>query len=148
MDPLPQSRPLWEVHVINYQTSHAAGTLIFKLHHALGDGYSLIGALLSCLQRADNPSLPLTFPSLKSSSNLKGENSNGNIFRRIPRVFWGIVSTVLDFGWSMLKGEDDRSPIRSGNEGVEVKPRDITTITFSLDHIKQIKDNLKVVRVL
>lgn len=140
MDPLPQSRPLWEVHVINYQTSHAAGTLIFKLHHALGDGYSLIGALLSCLQRADNPSLPLTFPSLKSSSNLKG----GSIFRQIPRVFLGIVNTVLDFGWSIFKGEEDRSPIRSGNEGVEVGPRDITTITFSLDHIKQIKDSLKV----
>ncbi|KAJ1389769.1 O-acyltransferase, WSD1, N-terminal [Sesbania bispinosa] len=52
----PQDKPLWEIHVIKYPTSNAAGTLIFKLHHALGDGYSLIGALLSCLQRADDPS--------------------------------------------------------------------------------------------
>ncbi|KAA8526362.1 hypothetical protein F0562_008435 [Nyssa sinensis] len=63
VDQLPQSRPLWEVHLIKYPTSDAAGSIIFKLHHALGDGFSLMGALLSCLQRADNPSLPLTFPS-------------------------------------------------------------------------------------
>ena len=57
---LPQSQPLWEIHLIKYPTSNAAGTIIFKIHHAIGDGYSLMGALLSCLQRADNPSLPLT----------------------------------------------------------------------------------------
>ncbi|CAL9018517.1 unnamed protein product, partial [Prunus brigantina] len=49
---LPQNRPLWEIHILKYPTSHAAGTLIFKLHHALGAGYSLMGALLSCLQNA------------------------------------------------------------------------------------------------
>ncbi|KAJ1397528.1 O-acyltransferase, WSD1, N-terminal [Sesbania bispinosa] len=61
MERTPQDKPLWEIHVIKYPTSNAAGTLIFKLHHALGDGYSLMGALLSCLRRADDPSLPLTF---------------------------------------------------------------------------------------
>ncbi|XP_028238117.1 O-acyltransferase WSD1-like isoform X2 [Glycine soja] len=53
----PQNKPLWEIHIINYPTSNAAGTLIFKLHHALGDGYSLMGALLSCLQRNFGSSL-------------------------------------------------------------------------------------------
>lgn len=146
MDPLQQSRPLWEVHVVNYQTTLAAGTLIFKLHHALGDGYSLIGALLSCLQRADNPSLPLTFPSIKSSLKVKGEDSKG-IFGRIRRVFAGVINTILDFGESIVKREDDQSPIRSANEGLEVGPRDITTVTFSLDQIIHIKKTLNVVRV-
>jgi hypothetical protein len=63
MEHLPQDRPLWEIHIIKYPTTNAAGTLVFKLHHALGDGYSLMGALLSCLERADNPSLPFTLPS-------------------------------------------------------------------------------------
>ena len=58
----PQDKPLWEVHVIKYPNSNAAGNLIFKLHHALGDEYSLVG-FLSCLQRYINPSLSLTFPS-------------------------------------------------------------------------------------
>eukprot|EP00256_Glycine_max_P035717 XP_006582315.1 O-acyltransferase WSD1 [Glycine max] len=53
----PQNKPLWEIHIINNPTRNAAGTLIFKLHHALGDGYSLMGALLSCLQRNFGSSL-------------------------------------------------------------------------------------------
>ncbi|WJX44862.1 hypothetical protein P8452_31793 [Trifolium repens] len=33
----PQDKPLWEIHLIKYPTTNAAGTIIFKLHHALGD---------------------------------------------------------------------------------------------------------------
>ncbi|CAK9171067.1 unnamed protein product [Ilex paraguariensis] len=61
MDQLPQDQPLWEVHIIKYPTSNAAGSVVLKLHHALGNGYSLTGALLSSLQRADDPSLLPTF---------------------------------------------------------------------------------------
>lgn len=145
--PLPQTRPLWEVHVIMYQTSNAAGTLIFKLHHALGDGYSLIGALLSSLKRADNPSLPLTFPSRQSSSKLQSNNSN-QILKRATRIFSCIMNTVQDFQSGLFRGKDDQTPIRSGDEGVEFRPINYTTLTFSLDHVKQIKGRLKVVSCL
>lgn len=40
--------------------------------------------------------------------------------------------------------EDDRTPIRSGDDGVEFRPIDICTITFYLDQIKLIKSNLQV----
>jgi hypothetical protein len=46
----PQSKPLFEIHIFKYPTSNAAGNIIFKLHHSLGDDYSLMGALLSCLR--------------------------------------------------------------------------------------------------
>ena len=67
MNEFPHNKPLWEIHIVKYPTSNAASAIIFKLHHALGDGYSLMGALLSCLQRTDDPSLPLTFPSRQRS---------------------------------------------------------------------------------
>ncbi|XP_059663166.1 wax ester synthase/diacylglycerol acyltransferase 11-like [Cornus florida] len=145
-DQLPQSRPLWEIHLVTYPTSNAAGSLIFKLHHALGDGYSLMGALLSCLQRADNPSLPLTFPSRQSNTTKLEAGKFDTIFGFVPRVLAGVINTSLDFGWSLLKStwlEDDQTPIRS-SEGVEFLPVSITTMIFSLDHIKKIKDSLKV----
>nr|XP_018622808.1 uncharacterized protein LOC104086092 isoform X2 [Nicotiana tomentosiformis] len=56
-------------------------------------------------------------------------------------------SCVQDFGLSVLKStliEDDRTPIRSGDDGVEFRPIEIATTTFSLESIKQIKANLKV----
>ncbi|KAJ9550108.1 hypothetical protein OSB04_014153 [Centaurea solstitialis] len=145
MDPFPNTRPLWEIHVIKYPTSNASGSLIFKIHHALGDGYSLMGIVLSCLQRADNPSIPLTFPSFRQSP--KAYNGVKSSISRVRQVLSGVVNTIFDFGMSILQSsllEDPMSPIRSGEEGVEFLPIDVTTLTFSLDQIKEIKDILEV----
>ncbi|KAM7498102.1 hypothetical protein LguiA_022516 [Lonicera macranthoides] len=145
---LPQNQPLWEIHIIKYPTSDAAGYLIFKLHHSLGDGYSLVGALLSCLRRVDDPSLPLTFPSIRS--NVEKKKKNGGILNfvtTVPKIVFGVFNTLCDFGWDVWKSnvwEDDISPIRSGTEGVEFQPVDITTVNISLDRIKQIKTKLNV----
>lgn len=146
LESLPEHQPLWEVHLLPFPTTNAAGNLIFKLHHALGDGYSLIGALLSCLKRAENPSLPLTFPSRRLSKSHEGADVK-SLLKRVPQVSSWLVNTMLDFGWSVLKSsvlKDDVSPIRSGDVGLEVLPMDITTMEFDLDHIKQIKTSLKV----
>ncbi|RZC86690.1 hypothetical protein C5167_030041 [Papaver somniferum] len=134
---LPQCRPLWEIHIFKYPTKNAAGTIVLKLHHALGDGYSLMGALFSCFQRTDNPTLPLTFP--RSSGHIKKTNNS------ILGLFSLFMTTVKDFTWSLAKSsvlEDDVTPIRSGTFGTEFKPVSITTFTFSLDQIKQIKARL------
>ncbi|KNA25924.1 hypothetical protein SOVF_002160 [Spinacia oleracea] len=140
MKPLSKDKPLWEVHIFNYPTNKAAAHLIFKLHHALGDGFSLMGALLSCMQRADNPSLPLTFPSMQPSSeaNRKATDDIGCL----PKTLSTIYNTTRDYGWSVLKGSfiaDDKTPIRSGDEGVEFHSVQISTVELSLDQIKQIK---------
>lgn len=145
MEQLPQSRPLWEIHLVNYPTNDAASFVIFKLHHSLGDGYSLMGALLSCLQRADDPSLPLSFPSLKPS---KPESSTKSFSSRFSWWLSSAFNTVADFGWSILKSSiinDDKTPIRSGDEGVEYHPVSISSMAFSIDHIKDIKSRLGVV---
>ncbi|KAK4845361.1 hypothetical protein QYF36_004094 [Acer negundo] len=144
MEKLPVTRPLWQIHLINYpkSNSNAASSIIFKIHHSIGDGFSLMGVLLSCLQRADDPSLPLTFPSVPLSST--NRDSNG-LFKKVSRILSVVTNTALDFYrsivWSSLL-EDDMSPIRSGVAGVEFRPFSVATMTFSLDHIKQIKSNI------
>ncbi|KAH7533318.1 hypothetical protein FEM48_Zijuj04G0118100 [Ziziphus jujuba var. spinosa] len=144
IEKFPQNKPLWEIHMVKYPTSKAAGNIIFKFHHALGDGYSLMGALLSCLQRAENPSLPPTFPT-RQSSKLK---RNRSIIQHLPQIFSSILYTIPDFGWSLIKSnflKDDQSPIRSGNYvGVEFQQTILTTMTFSLDQVKLIKNKLAV----
>jgi hypothetical protein len=44
--------------------------------------------------------------------------------------------------------EDDITPIRSGYEGIESLPVTLSTISLSLDQIKEIKSKLEVVRFL
>ncbi|MED6126747.1 hypothetical protein PIB30_081420 [Stylosanthes scabra] len=142
---LPQNRPLWEIHIIKYPTRNAAGTLVFKLHHALGDGYSLMGALLSCLQRVDNPNLPFTLPSsnkkLPKSSILNNKNNGW------PTILSTAFHSMSDFGWSILKSsfvEDDHTPIRSCGEDNKLRQVTISTVTFSFDLIKEVKSILGV----
>ncbi|RAL45319.1 hypothetical protein DM860_014729 [Cuscuta australis] len=146
MDPLPQTRPLWEIHIFGYPTSDAPGSFIFKLHHSLGDGYSLMGALLSLLKRADNPVLPMTLPRRVSSQPARGRRGM-KFLGAIPRLLTGVVHTVTDFTWSFMKSswvDDDRTAVHSGDEGVELRPIAVTTVSISLHHLRQIKTNLNV----
>ncbi|KAL9234224.1 hypothetical protein vseg_009119 [Gypsophila vaccaria] len=148
MEPLPKDKPLWEIHLIAYPTSKAAGTIIFKIHHSLGDGYSLMGALLSCLQRADDNSLPLTFPSTRREPKAKDSNKSLNGISRVSRVLSSIYDGMCDFGWSIAKTgwiADDKTSIRSGSHGVGGHPAvRISTVDLSLDKLKQIKTKLDV----
>ncbi|XP_056693792.1 wax ester synthase/diacylglycerol acyltransferase 4 isoform X2 [Spinacia oleracea] len=145
-EPLPEERPLWELHIINCPTSKAAGHMIFKLHHALGDGYSLMGALLSCVKRADDPSLPLTFPSTRGKlSEVKMKNTKSCLSLMPIRTLSAIYKGASDLGWSFMKTtciSDDQTPIRSGNKNPVFNPINVSTLAFSLDQIKFIKTKL------
>ncbi|KAK1286415.1 O-acyltransferase WSD1 [Acorus calamus] len=134
MDRLPESRPLWELHIIKYPTSHGEGTFMFKLHHALGDGYSLMSALFSCVKRTDDPSLPLTFPG--NSTTAKTVGSGG------PGLVSLAINTVRDFAWGLAKStfvKDSVSPIRFGMDGVEFRPIEMSFLKFSVDDIRRVK---------
>ncbi|CAM0870103.1 unnamed protein product [Alopecurus aequalis] len=43
--PMDRSRPLWDFHVLDFPTSEAASTVVFRMHHSFGDGMSLITIL-------------------------------------------------------------------------------------------------------
>ncbi|KAF3794493.1 hypothetical protein EJ110_NYTH07316 [Nymphaea thermarum] len=143
VEEMSQNKPLWEVHFFKYCTPSAVNTLVLKLHHAIGDGFSLMTALFSCVRRADDPSLPLTFPSCNGSSKQhRSKIENGTIWRYLS-LLW---ITFQDFGWSLLKSSlivDPKSPIRSGAVGVEFKPVFISCISLSLEEIREVRGELK-----
>lgn len=149
LEQLPQNKPLWQIHTFKYPTRNGAGSVIFKLHHSLGDGYSLMGALLSCLQRADDPSLPLTLPSRQSSTRAK--KTNVSLLKTAAQFSFTVMTSLWDFGRAMLRSsimEDDYTPIRPSFDGVEFRPLAITTMAFRLDHIKKITSNINVVNIV
>uniref|UniRef100_A0ACD5TR64 Uncharacterized protein n=1 Tax=Avena sativa TaxID=4498 RepID=A0ACD5TR64_AVESA len=45
--PMPRSRPLWDFHLLNFPTSEAASTVVFRVHHSIGDGMSLMASLMT-----------------------------------------------------------------------------------------------------
>lgn len=140
MEEFRPDKPLWEAHLFRYPTSAAAaGTMILKLHHSLGDGYSLMGVVLSCLHTASDSNIPLTFPSRRRRPIHDG------VLKSLSRVASAVCRTASDLGQSVLKGGDEETPIRSGREGVESMPMTTFTMSFSLDDIKKIKTKLDVV---
>lgn len=147
MEQLPRSRPLWDIHLIKYPTSTAAGILVVKLHHAMGDGYSLMAGIFSCVRRADDPTLPLTFPTQNRGDPVGA--SSKQTYKSVPRLLSVAWNTAMDFGWSLAKSrwvEDDRTTVRSGAEGLEFLPIEITTVGFSLEHLRQVKAKVGGVR--
>ncbi|KAH9322745.1 hypothetical protein KI387_017384, partial [Taxus chinensis] len=147
--PFNHCRPLWEFHLLNHKTTKAQATLIIKVHHAIGDGISLMSALFSCVTRADNPTIPPTFPAFRKFNFIEAKGFKGNydfsIFKYFGKlwyvvlVLWYTMVDVMDgllrmMGWK----EDSKLPIR-GPPGVENLPVTISSTEFPLVDIKQIK---------
>jgi diacylglycerol O-acyltransferase / wax synthase len=53
---LDRDRPLWRVYVIDRPS--AGTTLLYRVHHAIGDGFALLGILLSLCDGADDGGAP------------------------------------------------------------------------------------------
>ncbi|XP_042483870.1 wax ester synthase/diacylglycerol acyltransferase 11-like [Macadamia integrifolia] len=140
LEPQPDTRPLWEVHVFMYPTSNAKGTLIFKINHAIGDGYSLMAALFSIHKRADDPTLPLTFPDV--APRMPKDISK---WKKIKGLMSLCLNTFTDSAWSVLQGtimEDGKTAIRSAKPGVEFEPISVQTVVFSLDELRKIQSKV------
>ncbi|XP_027927822.1 O-acyltransferase WSD1-like [Vigna unguiculata] len=141
MEQIREDKPLWEVHLFKYPTSKCEGTFIFKLHHALGDGFSFMTTFLSIVESADNPSIPVKFPSSKSSTSTNG------MPKQLSQTASVMFKSAVDFGWSLLKNSlipDQQTPLRSGHEDVGFRPMRIVNVSLSLDSIKEVKNKLKV----
>ncbi|GAA0163319.1 hypothetical protein LIER_19215 [Lithospermum erythrorhizon] len=86
--PLSFDKPLWELHLL---MAHQCA--IFRIHHALGDGISLMAAFLSVCPRADDPSL---------RPRMEGIGSSGSVIRRrwnsveVVKMVWNSVETIND----------------------------------------------------
>lgn len=154
---LPQHKPLWELHIINYpKDNNVASTFIFKIHHAIADGTSLMGGVLSCFKRVDDPSLPLTFPSKtrrlsNSREKLNISQSLSKIFKIVPNFMSSIIYSLYDFGQSLklIVDEDDQTPIRSGVTDMTLPcSTRVCSVTLHLNEVKRIKTLLGVVRNL
>lgn len=146
LKPFDQSRPLWELHFLNYRTSKAGATIVLRVHHAIGDGISLMSVLFAITTRADNPALPLTFPAAKRRTKPSRPRIGlSKFFHRIWHMMLVIWYTTVDVIISSLRMtgsiNDSQLPIR-GPPGVECMPVALSSALFQLEDIKKIKESI------
>lgn len=138
--PLSTDKPLWEIHLlVEYRCA------VLRVHHALGDGISLMSMFLACCRRKDDgDALPSTVVS--SSSAGKGKKKERKMtWRNLVRWLWGLVTLVwfnivfaVEFVGRGLWVRDRKTPI-AGGAGVELWPRKLATARFSIHDMKLVK---------
>lgn len=108
---------------------------VFRIHHALGDGISLVSMLLASCRRADDPE---ALPEVPRGKRRESAGRIGNLWALLKMVLLSLVF-VLEFALRALWVSDRKTAI-SGGAGVELWPRKLATATFSLADMKAVKN--------
>ncbi|KAL0299676.1 UNVERIFIED_CONTAM: O-acyltransferase WSD1 [Sesamum radiatum] len=150
--PLDYAKPLWEVHILNVKTSDANSVVIFKVHHSMGDGVSMISLVLACSKKLSDPeSLPV-MPSKKRKQKQKQKPNSGlvGLMKRLFVSVWIILvvifNTLIDsalFLATILFLKDSKTPIKGGRR-VDRAPKRFVHRIVSLDDVQLVKNAMNV----
>ena len=146
--PLNPNKPLWELHLLNLKTSNASSIGIFKIHHSMGDGISLISLLLACTRKTSDPNSLPTMPMKRQPPKPSG-GFFGWLWRLLAAFWWFVVLVANTFVDIVLFSATavflkDQSPLK-GQDGVEFTTRTLVHRIVSLDDVKQIKNAMNTV---
>ncbi|OIW00829.1 hypothetical protein TanjilG_08268 [Lupinus angustifolius] len=135
---LSMDKPLWEIHVL---MSH--NCLVFRIHHSLGDGISLMSMLIASCRNLNNPhQLPnLHLPSSTNPSKPVGRGGGINLWKLVVTMCFCVlfaVEFVLRCFWIR-----DRKTAITGGAGVELWPRKMATASFLLQDMKTVKNAVR-----
>ncbi|KAL8205168.1 hypothetical protein R6Q57_008719 [Mikania cordata] len=131
--PLCTDKPLWEVHVLS-----AHKCVVLRVHHALGDGISLMSLILTLSRKRDDPMETPTIEPLTSSIGKRRKLGIMENALKLLKTIWFTLIYVCQF---MVRGlwVNDGKTVVSGGEGVEMWPRKLVTAKFSLEDMKAVK---------
>ncbi|MBA0854804.1 hypothetical protein Goshw_005301 [Gossypium schwendimanii] len=136
--PLSMDKPLWELHLLK-----AHKCLVFRIHHALGDGFSLMSMLMAGSGKLDVPTVvPTAVPPIKTEGIKSGKRRD---WFWLLSLLWGVFKMVrytlvfvLEFVVRSLFVCDPKTVISGGN-GVELWPRKLATAKFLFEDMKEVK---------
>lgn len=131
--PLDLTKPPWEIHVLRSRRC-----CLLRLHHALGDGTSLMSLFLASCKRAEEPDLPPTLPTGKSTNSSRAPRGLVERVREWMAVICLTVVYVVEFVLRSLWVKDVSTAI-SGGAGVEMWPRKVATARFEPQDMKIVK---------
>ncbi|KAJ0971732.1 hypothetical protein J5N97_019691 [Dioscorea zingiberensis] len=135
------SRPLWDLHVLNIQTSKASAVAVLRIHHSLGDGTSLMSLLLACTRKASNPDSP---PSLPATGRPQLSRHRNRLLAMFAALWVGLVlvwHTLVDLLFFVATAaflNDSDTPFKGG-DGTERHPKRFVHRAICLDDVKTVK---------
>ncbi|KAK9758074.1 hypothetical protein RND81_01G204800 [Saponaria officinalis] len=141
---LPKSRPLWDLHILQISPSEDSQPVgLFRIHHSLGDGSSLVSLLLALTRKTSDPKALPSIPVRKTRENENGPCRGGWFWKWVLalwRVLTLVWNTVVDVGFfiaTMVFLKDD-SPLKVPTR--VFTPRRVVYRIVSLDDLKFVKN--------
>ncbi|KAI3809859.1 hypothetical protein L1987_19461 [Smallanthus sonchifolius] len=131
--PLNTDKPLWEVHLLS-----AHKCVVVRVHHALGDGISLMSLMLTLCRKLDDPEQTPTIEPLISSTRKPRKLGTLEKVLKVLKTIWFTLIYVCEFLMRGVWVNDGKTVVRGG-EGVELWPRKLVTAKFSLEDMKAAK---------
>ncbi|KAK1423821.1 hypothetical protein QVD17_19130 [Tagetes erecta] len=134
--PLSTDKPLWEIHLLS-----AHKCVVLRVHHALGDGISIMSLMLTLTRKLDDPQqTPTIEPLVSSSREPRGLGTLEKVVKVLKSI-WFTLIYVFEFVMRVLWVNDGKTVVRGG-EGVEMWPRKLATAKFSLEDMKTVKNGV------
>ncbi|XP_008236495.2 PREDICTED: O-acyltransferase WSD1-like [Prunus mume] len=131
---LSADKPLWEFHLL---MAHNCG--VFRIHHALGDGTSLMSLFAASFRRAEEEEkLPALGSAGKKRNRVSGEKGWWVLLIGFVGMVWFTLIFAVEFALRCL-WDCDRKTLISGGDGVELWPRKLATARFKLQDMKLVK---------
>ncbi|GLT98248.1 hypothetical protein SLE2022_157620 [Rubroshorea leprosula] len=129
--PLSTDKPLWEVHLL---MAHRCA--VFRIHHALGDGISLMSILITCCRKIDDPEALPTMITKRDSGPKEGKwwDRLCSVLMMACFTFVFVLEFLLRATWV-----SDRKTVISGGAGVELWPRKLATAKLLIQDMKEVK---------
>uniref|UniRef100_A0A7N1A581 Diacylglycerol O-acyltransferase n=1 Tax=Kalanchoe fedtschenkoi TaxID=63787 RepID=A0A7N1A581_KALFE len=130
--PLPADKPLWEVHILPAQSC-----VVFRVHHSLGDGVSLMSLLGSLFGDINN--IKTTKSTVASRKAIKPAlTSKKKSVWELVKMAWFSLFYVLEFILRCLWVKDQKTVV-TGGDGVQLWPRKLATASFTLEDMNIVK---------
>ncbi|BFG41865.1 hypothetical protein CerSpe_281390 [Prunus speciosa] len=131
---LSAEKPLWEFHLL---MAHNCG--VFRIHHALGDGTSLMSLFSASFRGAEEEEkLPALGSAGKKRNRVNGEKGWWVLLIGFVGMVWFSLIFAVQFVLRCLWDCDRKTEI-SGGDGVELWPRKLATARFKLQDMKLVK---------
>ncbi|XP_057821614.2 wax ester synthase/diacylglycerol acyltransferase 7 isoform X2 [Cryptomeria japonica] len=130
------SRPLWEVHVLNVCSGDTKASLVFRIHHSLGDCTSMISLAINSTSQAADANVSPTIRQHKSSD----QKSTGflQFFYNMVLGLWLTFLSMLQYG-ATLVWKQDRNLLTEENRAKISKKR-LAHVTLSIEDICLVKN--------
>lgn len=138
--PLDVTRPMWECHILNGEPSESkpAAYMVVRLHHALGDGTSLMSLLLACTRRLGHPEELPAVPVARR----KERPARSSFLTRVFSFFilmWNTLVGITHFLSTAIWLRDSETVLK-GHSGVENEKKKLVIETVDMAELAIVKN--------